>query len=261
MAEQSAVLLESALLSRAGFSHGFFTRQGGVSDGAFRSLNFSSAVGDAPERVAANFERAGTALGVDAPRIYFLSQVHGRDVITVDGSEPRSEVLERRGDGVVSRTPGVACGVRSADCVPVLVADRRSGAVAALHAGWRGTVAGIVGAGVRRLCELAGNDVDLVAAIGPHISLAAFEVSEEVARELAAASPDAGVVDRSRGPRPHVDLRRIVRAQLRAAGLADENVDDVFGCTVGDPERFFSFRRDGAKSGRHLSAIVAGRTG
>lgn len=259
MAEPSAVALQSELLRSAGFSHAFFTRIGGVSEGPYRSLNFSSAVGDAVERVAENLDRAARALGVESAHVYFLSQVHGRDVVAVDGSEARREVLERQGDGVASATAGVACGVRSADCVPVLVADRRSGTVAALHAGWRGTVAGIVPAGVHRLRELAGAAPEIVAAIGPHISLSAFEVSEEVAREIAAASPDPHVVDASLGPRPHVDLRRVVRAQLRAAGVPDANIDDVIGCTVGDPEQFFSFRRDGAKSGRHLSAIVAGR--
>jgi copper oxidase (laccase) domain-containing protein len=109
------------------------------------------------------------------------------------------------------------------------------------------------------LREIAGGETDLVAAIGPHISLQAFEVSEEVAREIAAASPDPDVVDTTFGPRPHVDLRRVIRAQLRVAGVPEANIDDVFGCTVGDPTQFFSFRRDGPKSGRHLSAIVAGR--
>ena len=257
MAAPSAVLLRSELLHESGFSHAFFTRQGGVSQGPYRSLNFSSAVGDSVENVSRNLGLAAEALGVDPRHIYFLSQVHGRDVLSVDGSEDRLEVLERRGDGVISRSADVACGVRSADCVPVLLADRRSGAVAALHAGWRGTVAGIVPAGVAALRALGGDAAGLIAAIGPHISVAAFEVSEEVAAELAAAAPESAVVDRSRGPKPYVDLRCIVRAQLCAAGIADANIDDVLGCTVSDPERFFSFRRDGAKSGRHLSAIVA----
>lgn len=96
-----------------------------------------------------------------------------------------------------------------------------------------------------------------VAAIGPHISLAAFEVSEDVALELAGASRDErAVVSRSFGRKPHVDLRRLVRQKLVALGLDEAEVDDVGGCTLGEPERFFSFRRDGARSGRHLSAIV-----
>jgi YfiH family protein len=143
----------------------------------------------------------------------------------------------------------------------VLLADPASGAVAAVHAGWRGVVAGVVEAAVTRLAELGAKPSDVLAAIGPHISLAAFEVSEDVAHQLEAVSPEAHVVDRTSWAKPHVDLRRIVRAKLRALGLGNERIDDVPGCTVLEPERFFSFRRDGARSGRHLSAIVAGGAG
>jgi copper oxidase (laccase) domain-containing protein len=135
-----------------------------------------------------------------------------------------------------------------------LLADRRSGAVAAAHAGWRGAVQGIVSASIEALRALAP-DPDLIAAIGPHISLAAFEVSEDVAETILKASRDPDIVDRSR-PKPHLDLRRMLRAELRWQGLKDAAIDDVWGCTVLEPERFFSFRRDGKASGRHLSAIV-----
>jgi polyphenol oxidase len=252
-----ADFLKSALLERAGFCHAFFTRRGGVSDGPFRSLNFSSAVGDHPARVAENLELAARALGVKSESIYFASQVHGRVAIVVEGSEDRRRVLELSADAVVSSTPGVACSIRTADCVPILVAEQKSGAVAALHAGWRGAAAGIVEAGVQALAARAAGGTEFVAAIGPHISVRAFEVSEEVAGELSAASPDRDVIDRNFGTRPHVDLRRMVRSQLRAAGIDEGAIDDVVGCTVGDPESFFSYRRDGRRSGRHLSAIVA----
>ena len=253
----TAEFLESELLRRAGFRHAFFTRQGGVSSGPYRSLNFSSAVGDDPTNVAKNLVLAAEALGTAPERIYFLSQVHGVEAMTVDGSENRDEMLHRRGDAVLARAKGVTVGVRSADCVPVLVADPATGAVAAIHAGWRGTAAGVVAHAIEGLRELIGARGELLAAIGPHISADAFEVSDEVAAELAACCPDAGVVIRDRGPRPHVDLRRIVRSQLAELGLPDAAIDDVFGCTVGDPDRFFSYRRDGKVGGRHLSAIVA----
>jgi copper oxidase (laccase) domain-containing protein len=112
-----------------------------------------------------------------------------------------------------------------------------------------------VEAGVATLIERSAGRAQLIAAIGPHISLDSFEVSEEVASELLAASPDTQVVDRSKR-RPHVDLRRIVRAQLMSLGLEPSAIDDVWGCTVRDETQFFSFRRDGQASGRHLSAIV-----
>jgi YfiH family protein len=254
-AAQSARYLTSELLSRAGFRHAFFTRQGGVSEGAFGSLNFSVAVGDDASRVAENLRRAGRALGVAPERIYFLSQVHGRAVELAVGTEASDAFVRREGDIVVGESPSIACAVRSADCVPVLLGDRASGRVAAIHAGWRGVAGRAVEAGVERLKAMATRRVDLVAAIGPHISLASFEVSEEVANVLREASPEPNVVDWSRA-RPHVDLRRIVRAQLASLGLSEAGIDDVPGCTVLDEAQFFSFRRDGKASGRLLSAIV-----
>jgi polyphenol oxidase len=250
-----AEFLRSERLDAAGFRHAFFTRRGGVSEGAYESLNFSIAVGDAPERVARNFELAAVALAVDAERIRFLSQVHGAVALALDGSESAAAARELEGDAIVSATPGLAVSVRTADCVPILVGDRRSGAVTAIHAGWRGVVRGVVEAGVARLRELAGGAGELVAGIGPHIREGAFEVSEDVAAELAAVSPVPGAVVRG-AARPHVSLARIVRGKLVALGVAEAEIDDVGGCTLSEPERFFSFRRDGKIGGRHLSAIV-----
>ncbi len=247
----------SPLLTTHGFRHAFFTRHGGVSSGKYASLNFSSAAGDSQANVLENLGRAARALGVAPERVYFLTQVHGREVHELTEASHRERVLYQEGDALVSQSPAVACGVRTADCVPVLVADRRSGAVAAIHAGWRGVVGGVVMSGVAALRRVAGAESELIAAIGPHISAAAFEVSPEVADELSAAAPGAAVVTRAEGGKPHVDLRRIVRLQLRGLGLAERDIDDVAGCTFLEPESWFSFRRDGAESGRHLSAIVA----
>ena len=253
MAEH-ADFLESALLRGAGFRHAFFTRKGGVSTGAYSSLSFSVAAGDSEANVNLNLERAAAELGVASKRIHFLSQVHGQVAHTLSGTEVQTELIFREGDALVSRAPGLACAVRSADCVPILLADRRSGAVAAVHAGWRGAVNGVLSRAIDALRAIA-QDPSLIAAIGPHISLGAFEVSEDVAETLLSASRDPLIVDRSR-PKPHVDLRRMLRAELHAQGLAHSAIDDVWGCTVSEPERFFSFRRDGKVSGRHLSAIV-----
>jgi len=247
--------LTSAVLTEAGFRHAFFTRRGGVSEGPYATLNFSRAVGDDAERVAQNVTLAGDALGVDAAHVYYLSQVHGNVTHVLDGSETPEHVINLEGDALVSRAAGVACGVRSADCVPILVGDRTSGAVAAIHAGWRGVVRGVVEAGVAALRAQAGGSGSLVAAIGPHIRVGAFEVAEDVAEELVRASPVPGVVEAG-GAKPHVSLVRIVRAKLEATGIEAAAIEDVGGCTVTEPERFFSFRRDGKVGGRHLSAIV-----
>lgn len=247
----------SALLDAQGFRHAFFTRLGGVSKHPFDALNVASnSTGDDPEAVRENLRRCARALGVPVERLYILSQVHGTAAQVLDGTEDRDEVVQRQGDIVASSASGVACGVRSADCVPVLLGDRRSGAVVAVHSGWRGTAANVVDAAVRLLRTIAPSP-SIVAAIGPHIEACCFEVGDDVAAELAGAS-DAGssVIDRCHA-RPHVDLRRIVHAQLGSAGVEPALVDDVRGCTVCDAGRWFSYRRDGAKSGRLLSAIVA----
>ena len=248
--------LASPLLEQAGFSHAFFTRAGGVSRPPWGSLNFAAGTGDDPEAVRENLDRAARILGVPAARLYFLSQVHGTAAQVIAGDEDRDEAMRNVGDILASRAPGVGCGVRTADCVPILIADRASGAVAAIHSGWKGTVANAAAAGVRAVRALVGSRGDLLAAIGPHIEACCFEVGADVAAELAACSPlgEAAVIA---GDKPHVDLRRIVRAQLEAEGIAAELIDDVRGCTVGDRERFHSYRRDGRIGGRLLSAIVA----
>lgn len=264
-----AGLRTSPLLTAAGFKHAFFTRHGGVSTGPYRSLNFSYAATDSEANVRQNLGRAADTLGVPAARLYFLSQVHGVDVKLLQGDEDREVVLFEQGDAVVSQDSTLACGVRTADCVPILIADRISGGVGAIHAGWRGTVSGVVAQAVHALRELVGAPTDLIAAIGPHISARAFEVSEEVAAELAACSSQPDVVVRTElaadgsvlesYPKPHVNLRRVIRGQLLELGLEESAIDDVPGCTALDEADFFSFRRDGAASGRHLSAIVPRR--
>jgi hypothetical protein len=201
-------------------------------------------------------------LGVDAEQVLYCSQVHGREAhfYRQGAGVTRADLITLEGDALGGDEPGRAYGVRSADCVPILIGDERTGAVMAIHAGWRGVVAGVVEAGVARLSRSAAGAGELIAAIGPHISAAAFEVSEEVARELDAASPVAGGVVRAQtgeaSTKPHVSLRFIVTQKLLALGLIEARIDQVGGCTYLEPECYFSFRRDGKRSGRHLSAIV-----
>jgi YfiH family protein len=247
-------------LAQAGFRHAFFTRQGGASQGPFESLSFSTAVGDDPEHVDENLRRAGTLLGVDAERILYLSQVHGREARFYRAPQARSDLITLEGDAIGGSAPNNAYGVRSADCVPILLADAESGAVMAIHAGWRGVVSGVVEAGVERLREALGAPAlatgRLLAAVGPHISKRAFEVSDDVAAQLAASCPVPGALLMQASSKPHIDLRFIVTKKLLALGLTEASIDQVGGCTLLEPELYFSFRRDGKRSGRHLSAIV-----
>ena len=251
-----AEFLESSLLRIAGFRHAFFGRRGGVSTGPYESLNVSIGVGDDPENVRRNLHLIAESLSVQAHRIFFLSQVHGATTSVLEGHETADVVRTREGDALSSTSADLACCVRTADCIPILAADRRSGAVVAIHAGWRGIVRGVVEAGIASLRELAQHPPEIVVAVGPHIRERAFEVSDDVAHELEAASPVSGVVDRGRA-KPHVSLARIVHGKLRALGVRHDAIDDVGGCTLTEADRFFSFRRDGKISGRLLSAIVA----
>jgi YfiH family protein len=197
------------------------------------------------------------ALGISAERLYMPRQVHGRDVIVIEASHAPSQVATLAADAGVTREPGVACGVRSADCVPILLADPASGRVAAVHAGWRGVAANIAGACVEKMTLLGSRASELVAAFGPHISVAAFEIGEDVAGELERTAGGSGSILREAGRRPHADLARIVRAQLALAGLEPGRIEQVEGCTFSDPLSFFSHRRDGSPGGRQLSAIVS----
>ena len=252
-----SLYLRSELLSSAGFVHAFFTRAGGASSGPFGSLNLSLDVGDRPEDVAENRFRVARALGFDAERLYVPRQVHERGVLVVDGREAQAEVAATEADAIVSDGPGLACAVRTADCVPILLADRETRRVAAVHAGWRGVVKGVASATLATFRARGSRPEHLVAAIGPHISAAAFEVGQDVALQLSAASLATHVVSSLSAPKAHVDLARILVAQLTEQGLSLANIDVLEGCTLREPERFISYRRDGKRSGRQLSAIVS----
>ncbi len=248
--------MRSELLSTHGFRHGFSLRTGGVSAPPFATLNLGRAVGDAPEAVRENHERFARLVGYPPERLYEVSQVHGAGVASVDSGVSPEHFRAREADALLSAHPGCAIGVRVADCAAVLLADPASGAVAAVHAGWRGVVAEIVPRAVEALTR-EQDEVQaetLIAAIFPCIGPAAFEVGEDVARQLAHAA-GAHVV-RAASPRPFVDLATAVCAQLVRAGLSSARIDRVAGCTFSEPERFFSFRRDGGRSGRHLAAIL-----
>lgn len=252
--------LQSPLLEREGFRHAFFTRLGGVSPTPWASLNFAANTGDSLENVRQNLAIAAHVLGGSPDRIYFVSQVHGTIAQILEGDEDRTEVILREGDATVSNAADVVCGVRSADCATLLLGDRRSGAVAAVHAGWRGTVRGVVESALATLREVAGGDLEVVAAIGPHIESCCFEVGADVAAELAGCSPlgSSAVIERS-GEKPRVDLRAILAAKLVASGVGPDAIDHVRGCTVCENDRFFSYRREGQVSGRLLSAISVRR--
>jgi YfiH family protein len=245
------------MLQGEGVRHGFNLRTGGVSEGAYASFNLGRAVGDEAARVDENHRRFSSAVGYGGGALYEVSQVHAAGVRQVSPVEDAVLVRRYEADALVAPRGAIAIGVRVADCVPLLIADVAGGAVAAIHAGWRGTVAGVVEAGVHALLAIGDGDPRaLRVAMFPHIRRCCFEVGDDVAFALQAASPDPSAIDRSR-KKPHVDLAAILRAKLGELGVGAAAIDDVPGCTRCEPERFFSFRRDGQRSGRHLAAIVS----
>jgi YfiH family protein len=257
MLMESSLYLRSELLGRAGFAHAFFTRRGGVSSGPFSFLNLSLAVGDDAQDVAENRRRAAAVLGVGSEAILVPRQVHDRGVILVSGATALSEVEATAADAVVSDGPGLACAVRTADCVPLLLGDRETRRVAAVHAGWRGVVKEVVAATVDVMVAHGSRPESLLVAIGPHISRRAFEIGDEVAEQLTLASSARGAVLAREGHKPHADLSAILVSQLEALGVPTRNIEVVPGCTFSDAASFYSYRRDGRRSGRQLSAIVS----
>lgn len=259
-----AVALRSPLLHAAGFRHAFSTRIGGASAPPFDALNLQSVqanaripegeVRDSDDAILENHARFYAAAGIGREAtVADVSQVHSCSVARAN------DALQSRvsADAVTSARGGCAVLIRIADCVPILIGDPRSGAVAAVHAGWRGVVTGVVPAAFVALRELGVDPRACVAAIGPCISARHFEIGTEVADELAKADLAAAVAAPGvHGPKHHADLVLAVRMQLERCGVARASIDAEPPCTYADRARFFSYRRDGARSGR-LAAIIA----
>jgi YfiH family protein len=249
-----AVVSRSSLLSSAGFAHAFPTRRGGVSAAPFDSLNFRVARSEKPENVAANLRLLAAEVGFEPSKIHLVDQVHGARVFLASHGDSGPSPRGRDQADAMVLDGGQAGGIRVADCVPILVGDLITGRAAAIHAGWRGIEAGVVGAA---LAALGDSRNARVAAVGPCIGPCCFEVGKDVAERIANAVGDSSVIVNMSGEKARVDLRLAARAQLRAHGLGQFDVEDVEGCTRCDKGSFFSFRRDGEDSGRHLAVIVA----
>ena len=253
-------LLRSDLIA-APFAHGFSMRAGGVSAPPFDTLNLGARWGDAPANVEENRRRLRRAVGAAGP-LYVVRQVHGAGVAIVRAGDDPSSIAGMQADALVTSDPGVALGVFVADCIPAIVVDPRTGAVAAVHAGWRGTVAGVLPVTVRMLAEEFGARAgDLRVALGPAIGPCCFEVGVEVVDAFTAALGGAGgeVVRPSPRAAPgkwHVDLKGANRILLERAGVAPDAIDAGPECTCHDGERFFSYRRDRDRTGQQMGIVV-----
>lgn len=202
----------------------------------------------------------GTRDCVEPAALVRARQVHGCDVVRVTRS---ANTLVGAADALVCDVPGLAIGVVTADCLPVLIAAP-SGAVAAAHAGWRGLAAGVLAATVAALREIAPDADRGVAVIGPHVGASCYEVDEPVVRALAARFGDAvdTALRETRAGHYAIDLARLARLDLESAGLASEHIGAIpDACTACNPERFYSFRRDGPGAGRLFHFVMASASG
>ena len=246
--------LRAEVLSAA---HGFFTRRGGVSEGPFASLNCSLSSADARDAVTENRARAARAVGASPERLVGLTQVHGIDVAVV--TDPWRAGEGPRADAMVTARPGIALGIVTADCAPVLFADAEAGIIGAAHAGWRGAVAGVIEATIDAMLTLGARRDRIAAAIGPCIAQVSYEVGEDL-RGAVLAQAAGGERFFAPGRRPghyQFDLPGYCAARLRAAAIGA--VADVAADTLADDARFFSHRRrtlaGGGPIGHQISVI------
>lgn len=247
----------SPLLRSIGVPHAFSTRIGGISPPPFDSLNLGNPSGcdvkDDSDRIRRNYRLLLRAAGCDGRELLAVYQVHGGGVIHVRRGQPHDN--DTKADALVSDDPARVLSVRVADCVPVLLSTGDGRAVAAIHAGWRGVIAGVA---LTALEILRTHGANVVAAIGPSIGFDAFEVGPEVLDEFARAFGDDAPIRRHADGKGRVDLRECLRRQLLGAGVPGERIDQTDRCTYTHAEEFFSHRRDNGISGR-MAAIIAAR--
>ena len=250
------VIRSERLARLGGVQHAFFTRRGGVSRGVYDSLNVGVGSGDDPRAVQENRARAAAALGADLEHLLTAYQVHSAVAVTADGAWTERP----RADAVATATPGLMCGALSADCAPVLLADPGAGVVAAVHAGWRGALGGVVQAAVDAMRGLGAEPARITAAVGPCIGPDSYEVGLDFLDAFQAAEVGADRWFRpGRAPGKRLfDLPGYVLGRLRAAGV--EDAEWIGHDTCAEAAVFFSNRRavlNGEPDyGRLLSAIM-----
>ena len=252
--------LEPALFAAAGVSaHGFSTRHEGVSRPPYHSLNLGSGTFDAPHHVEGNRSILTRAFGVTVEQLVTVTQVHGTDLLVIDAPNPDYAYFQKvEADGIITNQPGVMIGVCVADCVPVLLLDPVKGVTAALHAGWKGTAAGICRKGVEAFTALFDSDPrDILAAVGPGIGPCCYEVDAPVAEAFRRGGiPWDEVATIKDVGRWQLDLARANACQLVEAGVAERHIETAGQCVACLPQTFFSYRRDNGETGRQMGFIM-----
>lgn len=245
-----------ALAQLDGIDHGFFTRKGGVSDGLYASLNVGLGSSDDPALVRENRARVARRLGVAPTHLVTQYQVHSAEarIVREPVGDDRPEA-----DGLVTDVPGLAIGVLTADCGPVLFADPEARVIGAAHAGWQGAFGGILESTIERMIEIGARRDNIVAVLGPSISQKNYEVGPEFIERFRLADPknDRYFAPSARERHAQFDLNAYTVHRLRAAGVGAMQVDR---CTYAEEELFFSYRRTTHRKepdyGRQISAIV-----
>lgn len=246
-----------------GVRHGFSTREGGVSAHAHTAtMNLAFGRGDDDATVLENLSIFAHKLGIDEKTVVSVPQIHSREVRAVGAADRGAGYFFDAGfscDGYVTSERGVALGVKTADCVPILLADEAHGVVGALHAGWRGSTRGIVFAGVEKMLALGAATGNIKAAIGAAIGPCCYEVGEEV---FASAAQNLGIeiakrfiTPREESGKYSADLVGLDRELLLCAGVPEENIDVCGHCTACESETFFSHRASGGVRGTMLALI------
>lgn len=233
-----------------GLVHGFFGRAGGVSQGARGSLNLSFNIGDDAANVDENWLRVHSALAGVA--VVTMGQVHGARVVRVDGSINRVDAV----DALFTDHPGISVGVMTADCVPILMIAPEARVAIAVHAGWRGTLAGIAAVAVAAVSrDLNVSPRSLQVALGPAIDQCCYEVDASIGHQLEAAFGKLGAAWQARGDKGHLDLRATNRQILIAAGVPETAIDIIGPCTACQMMQYFSHRGSDGQAGRQLSVV------
>ncbi|MBL6951519.1 MAG: peptidoglycan editing factor PgeF [Alphaproteobacteria bacterium] len=239
-------------------AHGFFTRQGGVSNGIHQGLNCGYGSDDARNTVAQNRARVAQALAVEAQALLTVHQFHSAEVVLAEQAWAHDKAP--RGDAMVCTSPGIALGILTADCAPVLFADASGGVIGAAHAGWRGALTGVLEATVQMMVDQGARRGGIVAVVGPCIAQASYEVGPEFLAEFTARDPAfASFFAPSRKAHHHqFDLAGFVMARLGDLGLGQSH--DVALDTYADDSLFYSYRRachrDEGDYGRQIAAIT-----
>lgn len=247
----SESLIHSALFRQHGLVGAFTTRTGGFSQAPFDSLNFGYGLGDSYAAVTRNYAQLASWLGLKHG-IHGASQVHEAQCHWCEG-EGQQHVTHA--DILLTAEAGAAVAVRVADCVPILLADPVQQVVAAVHAGWRGTVDGAVSAAIAAMQERGSQTAHILASIGPCIGPCCFEIDGGTAARLR-ASVAGGEAAVQEAEVCHADLALLNRLQLLQAGVQEASIENLSRCTRCHPEKFFSYRRDRGETGRMLGIVA-----